>query len=60
MADARIFAEMNRGIRDRCDVIIQKHHGRTGLPIAERITSLDAKPEIGLAQHGLGRLFPSG
>ncbi|MGV7928399.1 MAG: 3-keto-5-aminohexanoate cleavage protein [Spirochaetota bacterium] len=60
VADARIFAEMNRGIRDRCDVIIQNTTGGPGLPIAERITSLDAEPEMASLNMGSVVFFHQG
>ena len=60
VADARIFAEMNRGIRDSCDIIIQNTTGGPGLPIAERITSLDAKPEMASLNMGSVVFFHEG
>ena len=45
VADPKIFSEINEGIRAKCPVVIQNTTGGPGLPIEERIKSLDAKPE---------------
>jgi len=60
VADARIFREMNEGIRARCGVIIQNTTGGPGLPIAERITSLDAAPEMASLNMGSVVFFHEG
>ncbi|HSV96539.1 MAG TPA: 3-keto-5-aminohexanoate cleavage protein [Spirochaetota bacterium] len=60
VADARIFAEMNQGIRARCDIIIQNTTGGPGLPINERITSLDAGPEMASLNMGSVVFFHQG
>ncbi len=44
-ASKEIFAEINEGIRARCPLIVQNTTGGPGLPIEQRITSLDAKPD---------------
>ena len=60
VADARIFREMNEGIRARCGVIIQNTTGGPGLPIVERITSLDAAPEMASLNMGSVVFFHEG
>ncbi len=44
-ASKEIFAEINEGIRSRCPLIVQNTTGGPGLPIEQRISSLDAKPD---------------
>jgi len=60
VADARIFREMNDGIRSRCGVIIQNTTGGPGLPIDKRITSLDASPEMASLNMGSVVFFHQG
>lgn len=60
VADARIFREMNEGIRARCGIVIQNTTGGPGLPIAERITSLDAAPEMASLNMGSVVFFHGG
>ncbi len=60
VADAHIFGEMNQGIRARCGIIIQNTTGGPGLPIDERITSLDAKPEMASLNMGTVVFFHQG
>lgn len=52
VGDPKIFAEMNEGIRTRCPVVIQNTTGGPGIPVAKRITSLDAKPEMASLNMG--------
>jgi len=44
-ASKDIFATINQGIKSKCSVIIQNTTGGPGLPVQERITSLDAHPD---------------
>ena len=45
IGNAEIFKEINRGIRAKCSVIIQNTTGGVGIPIKERVLSLNAGPE---------------
>lgn len=44
-ASKEIFSRINEGIRSKCPVIIQNTTGGPGLPVEQRILSLDAHPD---------------
>lgn len=50
--DPEIFSRINRGIRERCDVVLQNTTGGPGIPIERRISSLDAGPEMASLNMG--------
>jgi 3-keto-5-aminohexanoate cleavage enzyme len=50
--DPEIFREINEGIRARCPVVIQNTTGGPGIPVARRILSLDAGPEMASLNMG--------
>lgn len=52
VGDPAIFSRMNEGIRERCPVIVQNTTGGPGIPIEQRISSLDAKPEMASLNMG--------
>jgi len=52
VGDPRIFSEINRGIRERCPVVVQNTTGGPGIPIKERLTVLDALPEMASLNMG--------
>ncbi len=52
VSDPRIFSEINRGIRERCPVVIQNTTGGPGIPINDRLTALDAAPEMASLNMG--------
>ena len=58
--DSSIFSEINRGIRERCPVVIQNTTGGPGIPIEKRITSLDAGPESASLNMGSVVFFYQG
>jgi len=60
VADSAIFGEINEGIRSRCDVVIQNTTGGPELPIEDRISSLDAKPEMASLNMGSVVFFYQG
>ena len=60
VADAAIFRAINEGVRSRCPVVIQNTTGGPELPIAERITSLDASPEMASLNMGSVVFFYGG
>jgi 3-keto-5-aminohexanoate cleavage enzyme len=45
VGDPNIFGEINSGLRAKCKVVIQNTTGGPGIPINERIKSLDADPD---------------
>ena len=45
VGDPAIFRVINEGIRSKCPVVIQNTTGGPGIPINQRILSLDASPE---------------
>jgi 3-keto-5-aminohexanoate cleavage enzyme len=45
IGDPAIFREINTGLRAKCPVIIQNTTGGVGLPLDQRISSLEAGPE---------------
>lgn len=52
VGDPAVFREMNEGIRERCDVVVQNTTGGPGIPVEERISSLDAGPEMASLNMG--------
>ena len=56
VGDPRIFSEINRGIRERCPVVVQNTTGGPGIPIKERLTVLDAARD-GIVEHGFDSVF---
>jgi 3-keto-5-aminohexanoate cleavage enzyme len=52
VADAAIFREINEGVKSFCPVVIQNTTGGPELPIAQRISSLDAGPEMASLNMG--------
>lgn len=60
VADAAIFRVINEGVRSRCPVVIQNTTGGPELPIEERITSLDASPEMASLNMGSVVFFYGG
>lgn len=52
VGDPGVFREINEGIRERCDVVIQNTTGGPGIPVRKRITSLDAAPEMASLNMG--------
>ncbi|MFW5862443.1 MAG: 3-keto-5-aminohexanoate cleavage protein [Spirochaetota bacterium] len=60
VADSEIFGEINEGIRSRCDVVIQNTTGGPELPIEDRISSLDANPEMASLNMGSVVFFYQG
>ncbi len=52
VGDPAIFGEMNEGIRALCPVVVQNTTGGPGIPIAQRISSLDANPEMASLNMG--------
>lgn len=52
VGDPALFEEMNSGIRERCPVVIQNTTGGPGIPVEERISSLDAAPEMASLNMG--------
>ncbi|MBP7738660.1 MAG: 3-keto-5-aminohexanoate cleavage protein [Spirochaetes bacterium] len=52
VGDPAIFSEINSGIRARCPVVIQNTTGGPGIPIKERLSGLDAAPEMGSLNMG--------
>ena len=60
VGDAAIFSKINRGIRERCPVVIQNTTGGPGIPIEKRITSLDAGPESASLNMGSVVFFYQG
>jgi 3-keto-5-aminohexanoate cleavage enzyme len=59
-ADADLFSRINEGIRARCDVVVQNTTGGPGIPVSERITSLDAAPEMASLNMGSVVFFAGG
>jgi 3-keto-5-aminohexanoate cleavage enzyme len=45
IGDTEIFKEINAGVRAKCPVIIQNTTGGVGIPIEQRVLSLNAGPE---------------
>ncbi len=60
VADSAIFGEINEGIRSKCNVVIQNTTGGPELPIEDRISSLDAKPEMASLNMGSVVFFYQG
>jgi 3-keto-5-aminohexanoate cleavage enzyme len=60
VADSAIFREMNDGIRSRCSVVVQNTTGGPELPIEQRVTSLDAGPEMASLNMGTMVFFYGG
>ncbi len=60
IGDPDVFSEINGGIRERCDVIIQNTTGGPGIPIDRRISSLDASPEMASLNMGSVVFFTGG
>lgn len=60
VGDAAIFSEINEGIRARCPVVIQNTTGGPGIPIEQRISSLDAGPEMASLNMGSVVFFTGG
>jgi len=58
--DSGIFREINEGIRARCPVVIQNTTGGPGIPVEERIRSLDAAPEMASLNMGSVVFFSGG
>ena len=60
VGDPKIFSVINRGIRERCPVVIQNTTGGPGIPIEKRISSLDAGPEMASLNMGSVVFFVGG
>lgn len=58
--DPDIFARINEGIRECCPLVIQNTTGGTGIPVEERILSLDANPEMASLNMGTVVFFTGG
>lgn len=52
VGDPAIFTEINEGIRARCPVVVQNTTGGPGIPIEQRISSLDAAPDMASLNMG--------
>lgn len=52
IANRAIFSEINEGIRGRCPLVVQDTTGDSSIPVAERISSLDAKPDMASLNMG--------
>lgn len=52
VGDPAIFARMNEGIRERTDLVVQNTTGGPGIPVEERISSLDAVPDMASLNMG--------
>lgn len=51
-SNREIFTEINEGIRGRCPVVVQDTTGNPGMPVSERVSSLDAMPEMASLNMG--------
>jgi 3-keto-5-aminohexanoate cleavage enzyme len=58
--DPDIFTVINEGIRSRCAMVIQNTTGGTGIPVTERLRSLDASPEMASLNMGSVVFFTGG
>jgi 3-keto-5-aminohexanoate cleavage enzyme len=52
VGDPEIFSVINRGIREKCSVVIQNTTGGPGIPIEKRLSVLDAEPEMASLNMG--------
>jgi 3-keto-5-aminohexanoate cleavage enzyme len=52
VGDPEIFSIINRGIRKKCDIVIQNTTGGPGIPIDKRLSVLDAEPEMASLNMG--------
>ena len=52
VGDCRIFSEINKGIKKLCPIVIQNTTGGPGIPIKDRLTVLDAAPEMASLNMG--------
>ena len=60
VADPDIFREINEGIRARCPLLVQDTTGDAGIPVAQRINSLDAAPDMASLNMGTVVFFVPG
>jgi len=60
IADPQIFGEINQGIRGRCPLVVQDTTGDAGIPVARRILSLDASPDMASLNMGTVVFFVPG
>ena len=60
VAEPDIFREINEGIRSRCPLLIQDTTGDAGIPVAQRILSLDTGPDMASLNMGTVVFFVPG
>ena len=60
VAELDIFREINEGIRSRCPLLIQDTTGDAGIPVAQRILSLDTGPDMASLNMGTVVFFVPG
>ena len=60
VAEPGIFREINEGIRGRCPLVVQDTTGDAGIPVAQRILSLDAAPDMASLNMGTVVFFVPG
>ena len=60
VAEPDIFREINEGIRSRCPLLIQDTTGDAGIPVAQRILSLDTGPDMASLKMGTVVFFVPG
>jgi 3-keto-5-aminohexanoate cleavage enzyme len=58
--DPGIFREINEGIRAQCGMVIQNTTGGTGIPVEQRLRSLEASPDMASLNMGSVVFFTGG
>ena len=54
VGDPGVFREINEGISERCDVVIQNTTGGPGIPVRKTDYFAGRRAGDGIAEHGLG------